>query len=67
MRIGSSGFTTSGLTYCAFENPDGSYALLALNRNAKEVTIAVQGPSKGFRYTIPANSIASFRWSETEK
>ena len=67
VRIGSSGLTATGLTYSAFQNPDGSYALLALNRKATEQTIAVQGPAKGFRYTIPANSIASFRWSETEK
>lgn len=63
-RIKSSGYTADGLTYEAFLNPDGSYAVLALNRSGKDISVAFQGPAKGFRFTIPATSIVSLRWSE---
>ncbi len=63
MRIGASGYTASGLTYLAFENPDGSKAFVALNRSAGEQTVAVyESADRSFKYTIPAKSIASFRW-----
>lgn len=63
-RIKSSGYTANGLSYEAFQNPDGSYAILALNKSNADITVAFEGPSKGFRFTIPAASIASLRWSE---
>lgn len=63
-RIKSSGYTAAGLTYEAFQNPDGSYAVLALNRSNTDISVAFQGPAKGFRFTIPAASITSLRWSE---
>ena len=63
VRIGASGYTTSGLEYLAFRNPDGSTAFVALNTSSQEVTVAVYETSEhSFRYTIPAKSIASFRW-----
>lgn len=63
VRIGASGYTASGLTYLAFENPDGSKAFVALNRSAGEQTVAVyESADRSFKYTIPAKSIASFRW-----
>lgn len=63
VRIGASGYTTSGLEYLAFRNPDGSTAFVALNTSDQEVTVAVYETSEhSFRYTIPAKSIASFRW-----
>ena len=63
-RIGTTGYTAENLTYMAFRNTDGSYAMIALNRNSEPKTIAVQGPDKAFRYDVPAQSIASFRWSD---
>lgn len=65
-RIGSSGYSTNGLVYEAFMNPDGSYALLLLNKSSEEISFAVQGVEKGFRFTVPALSIASLRWNETK-
>ena len=63
VRIGASGYTASGLTYLAFRNPDGSKAFVALNRSAGEQTVAVyESADRSFKYTIPAKSIASFRW-----
>ena len=63
VRIGTSGYTAPGLTYLAFANPDGSKAFVALNRNSSEQTVAVyESADRSFKYTIPAKSIASFRW-----
>ena len=38
--------------------------MIAPNRNSEPKKIAVQGPGKAFRYDGPAQSIASFRWSD---
>jgi len=65
-RIKSSGYTANGLTYEAFQNPDGSFAVLALNRSSEDIQVSFQGPNKGFRFTIPATAITSLRWSESE-
>lgn len=63
VRIGTSGYTAAGLVYLAFQNPDGSCAFVALNKNDKEQTVAVYETSdRSFKYTIPAKSIASFSW-----
>lgn len=64
VRVKSSGYTADGLVYEAFMNPDGSLAVLAMNKSAEDVTLAFQGPEKGFRFTLPAQSIASLRWNE---
>ncbi len=63
-RIGASGYTTSGLSYLAFKNPDGSYAFVALNNSDVAVTVAVYKSSdEAFKYEIPALAIASMRWN----
>lgn len=62
VRIGAEG--GDGLKYAAFRNTDGSYALIVLNRSAADRAVTVQGESGAFEYTLPARSIASFRWSE---
>lgn len=63
VRIGTTGYTASGLNYLAFLNPDGSYAFVAVNKNPAPQTVAIDGnDAHSFRYTIPARSIASFRW-----
>ncbi|MDR1544292.1 MAG: glucosylceramidase [Prevotellaceae bacterium] len=60
-RIGTSGFTASGISYTAFENVDGTYALVFINKNAdQEVTI--EDGKKHFTYTLPAKAVVSMRW-----
>ena len=66
VRIDHSQMSLAGLTYATFQNPDGSFALVALNKGGEALKIAVKGPEKGFRYEIPAQSIVSFRWSEAK-
>ena len=65
-RIKSSGYKANGLSYEAFLNPDGTLAVLALNESSADIRVSFQGPKKGFRFTLPAQSITSLRWNENE-
>ncbi|WP_462318467.1 glycoside hydrolase family 30 protein [Marinilabilia sp.] len=62
-RIGTSGYTASGLMYSAFENTDGSYAFVVLNDSSEEKNITLDDGSNHFSYGVPAQSVASFRWA----
>ncbi len=63
VRIGTDGYTASGLSYLAFSNPDGSMAFVALNTTGSEQIVAVyENAERSFKYAIPAQSIVSFRW-----
>lgn len=62
VRIGTSGFTTTGLTYSAFRNPDGSYALVLSNRKSDDVRATVDDGSHHFPVTVPAGGIVSLSW-----
>lgn len=61
-RIGTSGFTTSGLTYSAFRNPDGSYAMALSNRKSEDVRLTVDDGNHHFPVTVPAGGIVSLSW-----
>lgn len=64
VRIAADGYRATGLSYLAFRNPDGSMAFVALNKGNSEQTVAVyESAERSFRYTIPASTIASFRWN----
>ncbi len=67
VRIAADGYTAAGLSYLAFRNPDGSMAFVVLNKGAQEQTVAVyQTAARSFKYTVPAQSIASFGWDGEE-
>jgi glucosylceramidase len=61
-RIGTSGYTSSTLTYQAFLNPDGSHALVALNSDSSDLRLNITDGIHNFTFTIPANAATSFRW-----
>ncbi|WGU68049.1 glycoside hydrolase family 30 beta sandwich domain-containing protein [Capnocytophaga canimorsus] len=44
----------------SFKNPDGSYALVLLNRASSDEEITINDGKKHFKYSIPARSVASF-------
>lgn len=46
----------------AFQNPDGSVALLVLNSGAGAASFTVNWKTTSFNYTLPAQSIATFLW-----
>lgn len=62
VRIGSGGNVSSGITYAAFENPDGSRAFVACNRGAGTDITVVDGKSQ-FTLELPRNSIVSAKWT----
>lgn len=64
VRIGTEkeSFTKNGLTYSAFKNADGSYAVVLSNRNAESFTLTISDGSKYFTSEIPAASAVSFLW-----
>jgi glucosylceramidase len=62
VRIKSDGYKPSGLIYEAFRNPDGSYALVVLNKSAAEITFTVEDDTHWFTYSVPSKGCVSLRW-----
>jgi glucosylceramidase len=63
-RIGTSGYTTNGIMYAAFENTDGTYALVLLNNTSESKTITIEDEAAHFSYTVPAQSVISYQWKK---
>ena len=55
--------TGNGLDNVAFQNEDGSLVLVATNSADSPRTLRVRERERMFRYTLPARSVATFRWS----
>ncbi|PTL85406.1 carbohydrate-binding protein [Vitiosangium sp. GDMCC 1.1324] len=64
-RITSTGYA-QGLHNVAFKNPDGSKSLIVYNQNGASATFAVKWGNASFSYTLPATTIATFKWSGTQ-
>ncbi len=63
-RIASSS-DPAGVESVAFQNPDGSYALVAHNTTSSPSPISVNAGSESFSVTLPAGAVESFLWSST--
>jgi glucosylceramidase len=63
-RIGSGGYTEPGITYSAFENTDGTYALVLLNNTGENKNITVSDGGNRFAYDVPAKSVTSYLWKK---
>jgi glucosylceramidase len=61
VRIATRG-EADGLVWSAFENADGSFALVLLNKNSEPRTVSVADGKKQFTHTAPARSVASYLW-----
>lgn len=63
-RIESNTFGAGSIEDVAFQNPDGSIVLLALNsaRTAGRFTVSFNGQS--FDYTLPGGAVATFIWNQ---
>jgi glucosylceramidase len=61
-RIGSTS-GVSGLESVAFENPDGSMALIVVNTSEVERSFRVRLGQEAFFYLLPAGAVVTFRWS----
>lgn len=62
MRISTNHFSKPGLTYAAFVNSDGSFVLVASNRNETSTEIKVSDGRRSFSLKIPARGIISCKW-----
>lgn len=62
VRIGTSGYSESGLTYSAFRNTDGSYALVMSNNTPHSLAITVDDGEKQFTQVVSSMSAVSFAW-----
>lgn len=62
VRIASD--STGGIDTVAFKNPDGSIALIAVNAATTPKTFSVSSASRTFSYSLPAQSGATFVWTQ---
>jgi len=61
--IGSTSYGSAGVQTVAFDNPDGSHALLAFNGAAATTAIRVQTEAgRSFTASVPAGAAATFTW-----
>jgi glucosylceramidase len=64
VRIDSNTFGSGNLEDVAFQNPDGSDALIALNADTSSAhTFNVDENGQYFSYTLPAGAVATFTWT----
>jgi glucosylceramidase len=64
VRIGTSGYTANTLSYSAFENTDGTYAVVLLNRDSTEKEITLSDGTHHFSYTVPSGAVVSYQWKK---
>ncbi|ADV42636.1 glycoside hydrolase family 30 beta sandwich domain-containing protein [Bacteroides helcogenes] len=64
-RIESTGPSTTGLMYSAFQNPDGTMAFVLLNENESAARISLTADGKHYiNCELPGKSVASYRWKK---
>jgi len=63
-RIGIDGYKAEGLVYSAFENTDGTYAVVLLNDNNNTIQLNLSDGTNSFKYDVPAKSVVSYRWKK---
>jgi glucosylceramidase len=66
VRIDSTDLGSSSLETVAFQNSDGSIALLVLNNADKTADFAVSWGGKNFQTSLSAGSVATYLWSARE-
>lgn len=63
VRIDSNTYGPGNVEDVAFQNPDGSTALIVLNSDTSNAhTFAVAQNGQSFTYTLPAKAVATFTW-----
>jgi glucosylceramidase len=61
-RIDSNSFGAGGIEDVAFQNPDQSTVLFALNSGSSPQSFSVSWKGTYFNYTLPAQSVVTFEW-----
>lgn len=67
VRIAVSGCDDGNLTCSAFENADGTYALVLANDDKGEKTITVRCGNSRFTCRVPGMSVSSYRWQKARR
>jgi glucosylceramidase len=62
VRIAAMPGSARGLESVAFQNTDGTYAMLVLNENPRETKIELRWQGKSALYLAPARSLLTFAW-----
>ena len=61
-RIESNTFGFGGIENVAFQNPDGSLVVLAINAGYGPVRFQIRSRASHVEYTLPAETVATFTW-----
>lgn len=61
-RVASTDLGQGNVETVAFENPDGTNVLLALNTNTSTEQVTVEWKGRSFTYDIAAGSVDTFTW-----
>ena len=64
VRLGTEGYKADKVTYQWYRNPDGSYAVIALNEGSEEVRINFVTDKYSVPARLPAKSLVSLTWKE---
>lgn len=64
VRLGTEGFTKTGVSYLAFRNPDGSKAVIVLNENGSGQQLVFAGSRHRVKFSVPARAIVSLYWKD---
>ncbi len=64
VRIASDSFGDQGLQTVAFQNSDGSLALLVLNNNAASANFNIRWHGSTVHATLPSGALCTFVWSD---
>ena len=62
-RIDTNSFGSSSIEDVAFQNPDGTDVVLALNNNSSAQTFKVLWNGQSVSYNLPAGAVATFKWN----
>lgn len=62
VRIASNDLSSSGIETAAFQNPDGSIALLVLNNADASAGFQVSWHGRSFKTTLSAGSVSTYVW-----
>ena len=64
IRIGTTGYSDSGVIFSAFENPDDTYAVVLLNNTTENKNITLDDGKNHFSYDVPSYSVVSYLWKK---
>ena len=62
-RIASTSYQYEGLGSAAFQNPDGSKALIVSNTSTTDKPFTVHWGEQAFSYSLPSGTVSTFTWN----